>query len=200
MLPDWAKARGMAVYLVVFQGGNAIGSAIFGIGASSAGLDPAIGFAAAGLALVPLLALARPFPQIGAAELEPACEWPIPTLGTGEEATSGPVMVSLEYHAASGNAEALLEALGYLRRARRRTGAISWRAWRDADDPDRILEQFVVGSWSEHQRQHTRFTVRDQARLAAVEKLGDRPAVITHWSTASISGAVESPATPIDSL
>jgi hypothetical protein len=107
-------------------------------------------------------------------------------------------MVSIEYHAAPGNSDALLEALGHLRRARRRTGAVSWRAWRDADDPDRILEQFVVGSWSEHERQHARFTVRDQARLSAVEKLGDRPSQVTHWSTAAISGAAESLAAPIE--
>ena len=42
MLPGWAKARGMAVYLVVFQGGNAIGSAVFGILAAG-GLDRTAG-------------------------------------------------------------------------------------------------------------------------------------------------------------
>jgi predicted MFS family arabinose efflux permease len=198
MLPGWAKARGMAVYLVVFQGGNAVGSAIFGIGASSAGLDPAVGFAAAGLALVPLLAFARPFPQIGAEELEPGCDWPIPNLPEGEDEISGPVMVSVEYRAAPGKSEQLLEALGRVRRARRRTGAVSWRAWRDASDPDRILEQFVVGSWSEHQRQHTRVTTRDRARLEAVEALTDRPVAVTHWGTAPVSSAAERRTVPIE--
>jgi predicted MFS family arabinose efflux permease len=198
MLPGWAKARGLAVYLVVFQGGNAIGSAIFGIGASGAGLNPTIGFAAAGLALVPLLALVRPFPQIAAEELAPACDWPIANLAAGEK-VSGPVMVSVDYHAAPGKAEEMLAALGHLRRARRRTGAVSWRAWRDSSDPDRILEQFVVGSWTEHERQHTRFTTRDQARLEIVEKLGDRPATVTHWQTAQVSGAAEASARPIES-
>ena len=37
-LPGWAKARGMSYYLVVFQGGGALGSAVFGILAQDAGL------------------------------------------------------------------------------------------------------------------------------------------------------------------
>ena len=36
-LPGWAKARGMSYYLVIFQGGGALGSAAFGVIAQSAG-------------------------------------------------------------------------------------------------------------------------------------------------------------------
>ena len=73
-----------------------------------------------------------------------------------------------------------------LRFSRRRTGAISWRAWQDASDPDRILEQFVVSSWAEHERQHERVTRRDQDRLDRVRALTDpaRPPAVTHWLTA----------------
>jgi predicted MFS family arabinose efflux permease len=49
-LPQWIKARGMSYYLMVFQGGNAIGSAVMGIAAEHAGLSPTLGIAAAGLA------------------------------------------------------------------------------------------------------------------------------------------------------
>ena len=36
-LPGWVKARGMGFYLIVFQGGNAIGSAAMGLAAGQAG-------------------------------------------------------------------------------------------------------------------------------------------------------------------
>jgi predicted MFS family arabinose efflux permease len=52
-LPGWVKARGMAFYLTVFQGGNAIGSAVMGITAQYIGLSLTL-LAAAGLALGPL--------------------------------------------------------------------------------------------------------------------------------------------------
>jgi MFS family permease len=182
MLPNWAKARAMAGYLVVFQGGNAIGSAAFGIGASSAGLDTAIAVAAGGLALTPLLALVRPFPAISAPELLPAGDWPPPLAQASPR--EGPVMVSIEYHAAPGSADDLLKALGQMRFARRRTGAVSWRAWRDVKDPDRIVEQFVVGSWEEHERQHARLTERDAERFDRVGGFADREPAVTHWSSA----------------
>ncbi len=38
-LPGWVKARGMGFYLIVFQGGNAIGSAVMGVGAQQVGLS-----------------------------------------------------------------------------------------------------------------------------------------------------------------
>lgn len=36
-LPGWVKARGMAFYLVVFQDGNAVGSAVLGVRPSISG-------------------------------------------------------------------------------------------------------------------------------------------------------------------
>jgi MFS family permease len=182
MLPAWAKARGMAVYLVVFQGGNAVGSAVFGILAAG-GLDRTVGIAAAGLALGPALALWRRMPVIEAAELAPASGWPPPPVLAADEAPAGPVMVTLEYRAAPGQTGQLMQALGQLRRARRRTGAVQWRAWQDAADPDLVLEQFVVGSWEEHERQHARLTERDKARLALVESFAEDGAAPTvrHW-------------------
>jgi hypothetical protein len=42
MLPGWVKARGMSFYLVVFQGGNAIGSVVMGVAAQHIGLSPTL--------------------------------------------------------------------------------------------------------------------------------------------------------------
>jgi predicted MFS family arabinose efflux permease len=37
-LPGWVKARGVSFYLIVFQGGNAVGAALLGLMADRAGL------------------------------------------------------------------------------------------------------------------------------------------------------------------
>jgi MFS family permease len=190
MLPGWAKARGMAVYLVVFQGGNAIGSAFFGIVAAG-GLNGAVGIAAAGLALGPLLALWRRMPTLAAPELAPAAGWPPPPVLADDLAPVGPVMVSLEYHAIPGKADDLLRALGQLRRSRRRTGAVRWQAWRDAAEPDLVLEEFVVGSWEEHQRQHARLSERDRQRLELAASLTvDGAPRVRHWTGASVGAGL----------
>lgn len=185
-LPQWIKARGMSFYLVVFQGGNAVGSAVMGVAAAHAGLSTTLAIAAAGLALGPLAALAWRFQKIPPEELQPAGDWPAPQLVAADPAAPpGPVQVTLVYRAQPGKENELVTALEHTRFSRRRTGATSWRAWRDASDPTRILEQFVVASWDEHLRQHERVTQRDQARLDRVRALTDpdHPVTVTHWLT-----------------
>jgi MFS family permease len=181
-LPQWVKARGMSFYLVVFQGGNAIGSAVMGVAAGRAGLTPTFLIAAAGLALGPLAGLRYRFRQLRPEELVPAGDWPQPQL-PAEGSNPGPVLVTVEYHALPGREADLLAALEDSRFARRRTGASSWRAWQDGAQAGRILEQFVVASVDEHLRQHERVTARDAARYAGIRALASGPVTVTHWVT-----------------
>jgi hypothetical protein len=123
-----------------------------------------------------------PFKAISPPDLLPAGDWPDPRL-VDAPGPSGPVLVTLEYRPKPGLELKLVEALHAGRYARRRTGAVSWRVWRDTADPGHILEQFVVGSWDEHLRQHERVSRRDQQRLEEIEAMTDpnRPTTITHW-------------------
>jgi predicted MFS family arabinose efflux permease len=184
-LPGWAKARGMAYYLVLFQGGGGLGSAVLGVVADKAGLTTALVVSAAGLVLVAAVGLRFPFQAISPSDLLPAGDWPDPRL-VDTAAPAGPVMVTVEYHPLPGREQDVIDALRAGRYARRRTGAVKWRVWQDAANPGTVLEQFVVASWEEHQRQHERVSRRDQERLDAVTAMTDptRPAIVTHWLTA----------------
>lgn len=188
-LPQWIKARGLSFYLIVFQGGNAVGSAVLGITAQRLGLSPTLLITAAGLTLGLLSGLRYRFQRINPDELRPAAEWPVPDLTAGEPA-GGPVMVTVEYWPRAGQEDDLLAALRDARFSRRRTGASAWRVWQDAANPGRIVEQFVVASWDEHLRQHNRVTARDQDRLDKIRSMSDpaHPAVVTHWITPPAPG------------
>jgi MFS family permease len=179
-LPGWIKARGMSFYLMVFQGGDAVGSAIMGLIAERAGLSVALTIAAAGLALSPLAGRVWRFRSIPPETLLPAGDWPAPVL------------------ARPGLEDQLMTALQKTKDSRRRTGAISWRAWHDASDPGRVLEEFVVASWDDHLRQHERLTRREQAHLERVRELTDpdHPVVVTHWLAVSSRKVPRSPAKP----
>jgi len=181
-LPGWAKARGMSYYLVIFQGGGALGSAAFGVVAQRVGLTDALVAAAVGLALAAVAGLWLPFKDIATEDLLPAGDWPDPHLRI-TPVSDGPVLVTIEYRPLPGRERELVEALYAGRYARRRTGAIRWRVWRDAADPAHVLEQFVVGSWDEHLRQHARVSRRDQERLEEIKAMTDpgRPPTVTHW-------------------
>jgi predicted MFS family arabinose efflux permease len=185
-LPGWVKARGLSFYLIVFQGGNAVGSAALGLLAQQAGLAATFVTAAVALVAGALVGLRLPFQNIPPDSLRPAGDWPAPQL-TPSDSTEpmGPVMVTVTYHPREGQRGPLLAALRDTRFSRRRTGATAWRVWQDATDPDLIVEQFVVASWDEHLRQHERVTRRDADRLATVRALTDpaHPPVVTHWLT-----------------
>ena len=45
---------------------------------------------------------------------------------------------------------------------RRRNGALQWGLFADPQVPGKYLEEYLVESWLEHQRQHQRVTVSDQ--------------------------------------
>jgi MFS family permease len=186
-LPGWVKARGMSFYLIVFQGGNAIGSAVLGIMAEHAGLSVTLVVAAIALGVGPLVGLGFPFQQIPPASLVPAGDWPVPQVVDVADAArpAGPVTITVEYRPGPGRRDDLIAALRAARFSRRRTGAIAWRVWQDAADPDRVVEQFTVASWDEHLRQHERVTRRDTERLDRIRAMADpdHPAVVTHWLT-----------------
>ncbi len=181
-LPGWAKARGMSYYLVIFQGGGALGAAAFGLLAQRAGLTTALLAAGIGLALVAAIGPLMPFKAIAPPDLLPAGDWPDPQLVTGT-APSGPVLVTVDYRPKPGLEGEVVAKLYAGRYARRRTGAVSWRVWVDAADPTRVLEQFVVASWEEHLRQHERVSRRDEQRLQEIADMTDpsRPPTVTHW-------------------
>jgi hypothetical protein len=159
--------------------------------AQSTGLKTALLIAAAGLLLVAGAGALLPFKAMSPADLMPAGDWPSPQIvdAAGDD---GPVLVSIEYASRAGLERELVRALHAGRRARRRTGAVSWRVWRDAADPGHVVEQFVVGSWDEHLRQHERFSRRDQQRLREIEEMTDpsRPTKVTHWLAAEAQATV----------
>jgi MFS family permease len=189
-LPGWVKARGMSFYLIVFQGGNAVGSAVMGITAQHAGLSLTLLIAGVALALGPLAGLRYRFQPIPPQDLLPAGDWPAPHLA-GDEPPGGPVMVTVEYRPREGRSGDLLAELRDARFSRRRTGASAWRVWQDAADPSRIVEQFIVASWPEHLRQHERVTGRDQERLDRIRAMTDPgyPTTVTHWLTPGTDGS-----------
>jgi hypothetical protein len=184
-LPGWVKTRGMGFYLIAFQGGMAAGSAAVGVAAQQLGLSRTLTFTAAGLVLGPLAALRYKFQTIAPEDLQPAGDWPAPHVAASDS-LEGPVMVNVEYWVRDGLEHEFLEQLEDARYSRRRTGASSWRIWRDAAESRRFVEQFVVASWQEHLRQHERVTKRDQARLDRIRAMTDpdHPTIVTHWLTA----------------
>jgi MFS family permease len=182
-VPEWVRARGMALYLLVFQGGVAAGSALWGV---VAGVRLAGALAAAAVMLLGGLAVAPRWPlrMWERLDLRPSPVWPEPVVILDPAALSRPVLVTLAYQVVDGQVEGFLEAMVRVGRMRRRTGARRWGLFQDSANPERFLETFLVDSWHEHVRQHQRPTASDQQTLTevAVHLVAD-PAV-THYISA----------------
>jgi len=180
--PSWVRARVMAVYLLVFMGGLAAGSAVWGFVAARVGVSTALLFAALGM-LIGLVATWR-YRLVSNENLSltPSMHWPEPVVLIDTEPTEGPAITVIEYRIDPNTADGFLQAMKEMRRIRQRDGAIRWNLLRDAADPQRYIESFVTESWAEHLRQHVRVTAEDREveQRAQAFHLGPQPPRITH--------------------
>ncbi len=189
VVPAWVRARALAIYLLVFFGGLACGSAIWGAVATRLGTSRALLSAACAMMLTLLAALRYRLMAGESLDLNPSLHWSEPTVVSEPHPEDGPVLVTVEYLIDPGRAEGFHEAMREMRRILRRDGAMRWGLFNDQAEPGRYLETFLVESWAEHMRQHARVTNADRAiqDRARSFHLGPEPPVVTHLIAEKVS-------------
>ncbi len=160
ILPNWVRGRGLAVYLMVFNGAMAAGSLGWGLVAREIGVPYALVVSAAGLVVVALLFHRVRLP-VGEADLQASNHWPEPLLAEPVANDRGPVLVQVEYRIRQEDRPAFLEVMQRLSQERLRDGAYAWGVVEHTSDSQRVVEWFFVESWAEHLRQHHRVSHAD---------------------------------------
>jgi predicted MFS family arabinose efflux permease/quinol monooxygenase YgiN len=182
-LPDWVRARGLAAFVVVFMGGMALGSVLWGQIATRIGIPAALTAAAAGMVIA--IGLTWKFRLIDghAPDFTPAMDWPAPLIAETPAPDSGPVMVTIEYRVDPPRRAEFVAAMRDVREMRRRNGAFFWELFHDSGEPTRFLESFMDESWTEHLRQHERVSVADREvqRRANQFLVKGESTRSTHW-------------------
>lgn len=162
-VPPWVQARALGTYQMVFQGGMALGSVLWGAVAERAGTPAALALAAGILVLG--IPVSRWFPipaQGGRSPIRPAgLTRAAPVVVIELEPEEGPVLIAISYRIDPAEAPAFIRALDELRAVRLRNGAMRWGLFRDPLDPARYDETFLVESWAEYLRQRERMTAGD---------------------------------------
>ncbi len=182
-LPPWVRARGLAAFVVVFMGGMALGSILWGQIASHIGIPAALLLAAGGM----LAAIAASWKfKLGAhqaMDFTPTMDWPMPALTELPEPDSGPVLVTIRYRVQADKRREFVDAMQGLREMRQRNGAYFWQLFHDSEDPTRYIECFMDESWIEHLRQHERVSVADrEIQRKAKQFLAEgETATSSHW-------------------
>jgi MFS family permease len=186
LAPDWARARILAVFLLVFQGGMALGSAFWGALAARVGIDTVFVIAGVSTVLSAALGYVARFPNVPI-DLSGWNHWRMPAVrrDAAPSLDEGPVLVTVEYQVPSGDAQRFLRAMQQYGRVRRRDGAFRWGIFRDVERADVFLEIFEVTSWAEHLRQHDRFTRADAALEQEILQYARHDPTIRHLIAAS---------------
>jgi MFS family permease len=163
LAPDWVRARVLAIFTLVYQGGFALGSAAWGAVAQRAGIRIALVYAGVGTIGSLIFALFAKLPD-STADLSPWNHWrmPIVVRDAAADLHGGPVLVTVEYTIIPERDADFIAAIDQYGRIRRRDGAYRWGIFRDTEVTDRYLEIFLVNSWAEHLRQHERQTQADR--------------------------------------
>jgi MFS family permease len=181
LAPDWVRARVLAIFILVYQGTFALGSAIWGAVAQRAGIRFALVSAGIGTIATTVLALLATLPD-APEDLSPWNHWRMPVVVREGDSDlhQGPVLVTVEYDIIPQREAEFVEAIHHYARIRRRDGAYRWGVYRDIAVADRYLEIFLVHSWGEHLRQHDRQTKDDRELEQRLGTYITKDAVVHH--------------------
>lgn len=179
-LPDWVRARGMAIFLMAIMGASALGATIWGQVATWTSVPLSLGIASLTGVLCMLL-VTRLRPDTGLEDdITPNRIFPLPLTEVPPE--QGHVMVMVEYRIDPARAPEFRHMmLNESRRTRLRHGALSWELLHDINEPGRFVELIVDKSWTDHLRRFDRVTAADVAlrdRKLGFH-IGDEPPRIT---------------------
>ena len=170
-LPDWARGRGLAVFLSFIFGATTVGSAVWGKLSAMQGLPVAYFVAAAGVILgIPLTWRWKLQTGVGL-DLSPVAHWREPIVRRTVENNQGPVLAVVEYRVEDKNRAEFLGAIDELGHARRRDGAYAWGLYEDVADAGRFIETFTINSWLELMHERERVTNADEMLKSRIHRL-----------------------------
>ncbi len=159
-LPDWVRARGMAIYQMSIMGGSAFGAVIWGKIAEMTSVPASLAICAASMLVS--LAFTRGRTLEGSEDLTPTHPFEEPVPAFPIELDEGPIMVTIEYAVDPARAKEFESIMAESRSARLRAGAVSWGLFEDLERPARFVEYFACDTWADYLRRFDRFTAADE--------------------------------------
>ncbi len=159
--PSWVRARSVAMYLLVFQGGMAFGSLCWGVVAQRLTMQYALFGASAGLLISLVVGLKYKLTAVEKLDMRMSGPWPKVETTVIPHPDHGPVLITLEYRVEPDKIEEFFEAIGPLEKNRRRNGAFQWHLFIDLAAPGIYVESYFVDTWAEHLRLRERATLDD---------------------------------------
>lgn len=203
--PRWVSGRVLAAFQATAAGGFAIGSWLWGYLAEWTSIPASL--ACSGAALMVCAAAGR-FVK-GAADLpDPTDAGHVlsdPEVDLAITATSGPIVVELEYFISQPDARPFYELMLEVSRIRKRNGAYNWTLARDIADATRWKERFQCPTWQDYLRMRSRLTIDEIGVFRQIEdiRLNKGPMVAARYlerPVGSVRWSENTPDRDIDTL
>lgn len=190
-LPNWVRARGMAIYQVALMGGSALGAALWGQVATLTSVRTSL-IASSVVAVLALYVLRRFSLHSGSleeADLAPRI-WHAPELAIPIEPEQGPVLVTSEYRIDPARAEEFVAVMRESRRIWLSNGLLAWHLFHDTSDPGCYIEHFIDESWAEYLRRNERVAASYHAlrETKLSFHVGDGPPAVRRFVAEPVTG------------
>ena len=190
--PKWIGARVLAVYLLLLNGGLAIGSVIWGTIASIFGIPITLSVASLALATTIIAKKRYSTTLVDDLDFTPAGNdyWSLPPeLSIDPQDTEAPVLITIEYKVDSKLSDEFEQSVHELGRILKSEGMAYWELFQDPADIGHYIEIRIADTWTDHMRQHERVTKNVQLmedKIRAILKDGPQP-VVCHYIAKPIS-------------
>ncbi|MGJ8514262.1 MFS transporter [Carnimonas bestiolae] len=182
LVPDWVKARALALYQTALYAGLALGSFLWGHLAETLGVGGAL--VGAGLLLLVSVGIfwSSRLPELNSEGSAQIPSTPMDTPLFEFNPKRGSVQVSIDYYIPLERTRDFVRAARRVRKLRMRNGAERWSLYRDTQQPELWQEVFAVGNWLQYLRMQDRMTISDKAILDAMmtQHSGDKPPRVRH--------------------
>jgi len=159
--PKWIGARVLAVYLLILNGGLAVGSVIWGIIANTIGIPITLSIASLALAATIITRKRYSTTLVDDLDFTPAGSdhWSLPPQLSIDPANSeGQALVTIDYKIDPKLSEEFEELVLELGTILKSEGMVYWKLFQDPADIGHYLEIRIADTWTDHMRQHERVT------------------------------------------
>jgi len=180
---SWVRTRVVSVHQLVYWGGVATGSMMWGIVAEIWGIPTALLAASIGLVIGLVTSTRYNLKPLTDVDMTPSMHWSMPRAMIDiDDHEEGSVLVEMEFQIDPTHSHEFESAMNKVRSIMLRDGAINWELFHDIENPSRYVMMFTSESWTEHLRQHERITKADFAieQHAISFHIGKDPPRISH--------------------
>jgi MFS family permease len=184
--PTWIGARVLAIYLLVLNGGLAIGSVIWGTVASVFGTQITLPVASLALAATIIAKKRYSSTQLDDLDFTPVSDhWPLPPQSSIDPSQyENRALITIEYNKIGPDLAYQFENnIHELGRLLKSEGMAYWEIFQDPADAGHYIEIRIADTWTDHMRQHEHVTRNVQVMEDKIRELikDCPPPIISHY-------------------